>query len=370
MDHSQDYSTTITILDHLTDAIFILTPQGKIEYANSSALEIIAQSMLEISGKDLSEIVKLHESNHFLDDINSGLFNEYETEIKGREYAVPVFINFGVVKNNEGVVRYIIASARDVGWRKEMERIVSQRQMMALSKTRYKEMGELAINLVHNVGQPLTALQLKLELARKEMEKERTSSKKMLAHLDKMGDLLESIRGTIENARRFANQTENDTFDVINIVEIIRQAHGQLDYEFTENNVTAHINSDHDQLMIMANPITLQQVFVTLFRIHLRHIITSNPIPENRIIVLNITEMDNKWLEIHIVSGADTLPSEEDISFKLDLQVVEMIAESAGGDFKWFSSPGSGIIFQIRLPLDSDQERDQLKNLIEMFHHY
>lgn len=370
MDRSQDYSATITILDHLTDAIFILTPQGKIEYANSSALEIIGQNLLELSGKDLGQVIKLDNNTNFLEDVNSGVFNEYETELNGKEYAVPVFINFGVVKNPHGQVKYIIASARDVGWRKEMERIVSQRQMMAMSKTRYKEMGELAINLVHNVGQPLTSLQLKLELARKEMEKDRTNRKKMLTHIDKMSELLESIRGTIENARRFANQTENDTFNVINIVEIIRQAQNQLDYEFTENNVKTHVNSDHDQLMVMANPITLQQVFVTLFRIHLRHIISSDPNEENRVIVLNITEMDGKWLEIHIVSGADTVPHEEDVAFKLDLQVVEMISESAGGDFKWFSSPGSGIIFQIRLPLDSEKERDQLKNLIEMFHHY
>jgi len=370
MDRSQDYLTTITILDHLTDAIFILTPQGKIEYANSSALEIVGQSMLEISGKELSGIVKLHDHEQFLNDINSGIFNEYETEINGKEYGVPVYINFGVVRDKDNQVRYIIASARDVGWRKEMERIVSQRQMMSLSKTRYKEMGELAISLVHNVGQPLTALQLKLELTRKEVLKEPTNIKKMLAHVDKMSELLESIRSTIENARRFANQTESDAFDVINMVEIIRQARRQLDYEFTENNVIAHINIEQKKLMVMANAITLQQVFVTLFRIHLRHIIISNPATENRIIVLNITDMDNKWLEIHIVSGADSLPNEEDISFKLDLQVVEMIAESAGGDFKWFSSAGSGIIFQLRLPLDTEKERDQLKNLIEMFHHY
>ncbi len=374
----QDYSATITILEHLTDAIFILSNKGKIEYANQSALDLLGTNLLELNNKTINSFVDgKEESRAVLKEIEEGTFNEVEIEFSSKNLTIPVSLSFGAIKNGDGKTSYIVASARDISWRKEMERIFNQKQMMAMSKSRFKEMGELTVNMVHNLSQPLTSLRLKLELLQREINRENLNKNKVETHVSKMAQLLDVVDSTIENARRFAIQTEDETFKIISLRENLNHALEQMSYEFTENDIEIISEIANDDYSVMANPITLQQVFVTLFRMQMRHLVTTSSAKGKRKIVIKISDNQSKWLGILVTAHCDYkeknyIPevNEADMheSYELDLKVVKLISETLGGDFNWYPQANNGFIFSMRIPIDTDDERAQLRNMIELFH--
>ncbi len=374
----QDYSATITILEHLSDAIFILSNKGFIEYANKSALDMLGVHSFDLINKSIeSLVVSDGESKIVLKKINQESFNEIETEFNSKGLTIPVLLNFGVVKNGDGKTSYIIASARDISWRKEMERILNQKQVLAMSKSRFKEMGELTVNMVHNLSQPLTSLRLKLELLQREMRLKNLNKKKVEIHVEKMAQLLDVVDSTIENARRFANQTEDETIKIISLKENLDHALKQLSYEFTENDIEIVCDFDGTDYSVMANPITLQQVFVTLLRMQMKHLIITCSAKAKRKIILKVTNNQSKWLGILVTTQCDYsemmhIPEVKEIdiqdSYELDLKVVKLIAETLGGDFNWYPQAHNGFIFSMRIPIDLDDERNQLRNMIDLFH--
>jgi len=47
----RDYTTTITILEHLSDAVFILSADGSIQYANHNATDMLRLPIEMLLGK-------------------------------------------------------------------------------------------------------------------------------------------------------------------------------------------------------------------------------------------------------------------------------------------------------------------------------
>lgn len=373
-----DYAATITILEHLTDAIFILSKMGVVEYANKAALEMVALNMYQLTGLRIDAIVSDDENSAaVLNEILQQTFNEVETEFTAKNYTVPVLLSFGVVKNSKDEVSYIIASARDIGWRKEMERVVSQKQMLAMSKSRYREMGDLTVSMVHNLSQPVTSMRLKMDLLEKELQQKRINKEKVQNHLNKMSELLTVIDENIDNARNFAFKTEDQSYKIISLKENLQHAIEQLKYEFTDKDITINSDFARADYDIMANPITIQQVIVTLLRLQMDHLnLTSSPAGK-RSIDIKITDNSSKWLGMMITASCsyaqrDYIPQVKGLNFvedfDLDLKMVEMVAESLGGDFKWYPQAQEGFIFSLRIPIDTDNERNQLRNMIELFH--
>ncbi len=364
---AREYNATVAILEHLHDAIFILNEQGLIEYANLSATELLGVNSYELTGSSLKDFLLTEAEDNWFGEVLSGGNMEIEAQLKGAEYAIPVLISFGMLEDARDGLRFILVSARDIGWRKEMERLLNQQQIMTLSKSRYKEMGELAINLVHNLGQPLTSLQLKLDLAKKECQKETPRLEKIDGHLDKMAALLRNIHKTVENARQFAHQSEDESLKALNVESALKKALEQLDYEFTEKNIAVVKKTPEKPTHILANPLSIQQVLVTL----LRKLIQANlesQIREERSVEIELAAENGKWIAVSIKSASAYWQTPDDIMLTMDLKVVQLIVETIGGDFRWYNSKSNGILFQIRFPLNSGNEREQLQNLIALLH--
>jgi len=180
---AKDYSTTVTILEHLSDALFILNAKGGIEYANRVALDMLGITLNELLGQPFNAFLNaefdagfLYDSDNpelLLDHIYRGVFSEIETALVHKEYSTPVVISFGLVRDARQKVSFIIASAKDISMRKQLEKEIKQQQLLALSRDRYKELGEMAVNMVHTLSQPLTSLLLMIELMEKKLKQDK-----------------------------------------------------------------------------------------------------------------------------------------------------------------------------------------------------
>ena len=387
---SRDYSTTVTILEHLSDALFILNPKGMVEYANSAALDMLGLKLTDALGIHFNTYLNadfdpnmLYDSNNpdlLLENIYRGVFSEIETSLVNNEYQTPVIISFGLVRNTKGEVSFIIASAKDITIRKKLEKEIQQQQLMALSRDRYKELGELAVNMVHNLSQPITSIHLMIELMQKQFKGGNLQPEKFERYFEDIVKLLDTMSTSISQVRNFAFLTEDESIKPVSSMEIIQSALKQLEYEISDRNININVNAEKDLPPVMANPISLQQVFITLLRFLWNDENQTEALAaqvEGAAISLVVQNREDRWLRISIgrKSGNtdDNLFAKESgakplISSHLDLTVVQIILTSIGGDFMMQQYENGGQEFVLRIPVDKGGERDQLRNLIEMLH--
>ncbi len=386
---ARDYSTTVTILEHLSDALFILNAKGQVEYANRVALDMLGLTLKEVLGTPFNSYLNaefdanlLYDSENpelLLEHIYRGVFSEIETSLVNKDYNTPVVISFGLVRDAQQRVSFIIASAKDITIRKELEKEIQQQQLIALSRDRYKELGELAVNMVHTLSQPITSVRLMLELMEKQVEKDALTKENAKRYFSEIKGLLDTMTTSITNVRNFAFLTEDESLKSVYVEDIIQNALHQLDYEMRERDADIQVHTEKELPSVLANPISLQQVFITLVRFIWDNGLQTEATNGTSTITFDLRSVKGRWLKIVLTNretgspdtaGQPQIESAEKplIGSHLDLTVVQIILTSLGGDFAIKNYANGSMDFILRIPADQGGERDQLRNLIELMH--
>ncbi len=376
----RDYQTTVTILEHLSDAVFILSPQGHIQYANRVATDLLGQPFNAVLGKNLNDYLSQPFESHsekeakgqgFLNDIYRQGLKEIENAFTTKGYQIPVLLSFGIIRNRDERVQYIIASAKDVSLRKNLEKERLQKQLLAQSRDRYRELGELAINIVHRLSQPITSIQLLNEMTRKALQNPEFDLQRIQENLGQISEMLNEMSEVINNVRNFAFLTEEETLKPVRLETVIEEAIRQLHYELTEANLSINIQLPDSLPSVMANALHLQQVFMTILRLFIETGGKDKNPPGLNIRLQNIR---NQHVEIalfqkdlqHISRGDKTGKPNALIDENINLTIIQLIMTSFGGDFNYRNTEGNGPVFVLRLPADQQNERDMLLNLIDL----
>ena len=391
-----DYATTITILEHISDAIFILDINGKIQYANSSSLQLLRKKYNEIIGSYFTNYIendffvskseRLINSGAFLEKIQKNINNDIETKFIFQDFQTPVILNFSLVKNNESEAQYIIVSAKDITIQNQISNEVNQQNLIYYSKDKLKSLGAQAIGLVHELAQPLAAVKLKLELLQKNSSDNQINSNKLKSNLSEIDKLIDNISLKVNNIRNFSQKIANDKPELVCISNSINDTVDQISYELTERNIKI-VTFSHDELPnIFAIPIVVEQIFVSIFRSIFKSFEFQNKMnidseSENKIFVV-ITDKDNKWIELEIFGsfGGSEINNISRAAKKLirgtitkadkiaELSIIKYMIDLIGGDLKIFNMKNGTFGFMIRLPADQNEERSNLMNIIELFH--
>jgi len=388
----RDYQTTITILEHLSDAIFILNGAGNIEYANKTALDILRIRFAEITGKSFVSFLdpEFFESSkdqeaikiNFIDKITTGNLQNFEVDLVFKDYITPVVLSFGVVRQTDDQVAYIIVSAKDITVRRDLERKLSQQQMITIAKDRHRELGEMAVSLVHELSQPLTSLRLTMELTQKQNPNSDEPNDKLNKNLAKMLELISGMDKSISNVRSFASQTEDESMKAISLVNSVNEAKDLISYELKNKNIQIELTEQPGLPEVLANPINVQQVFVTLIRsfwenfdrYDIKGIEKEKWLKKISIELYNV---EDKWILIKLEDNIniedqpdlflkDTIKKSVSSGMNLHLSTAKLIVHSIGGDLRSQMLPTGGLRYKIRIPVDQKEERDELYNLIEM----
>jgi len=201
-----------------------------------------------------------------LENIYRGAYHELETALVNQDYKTPIVISFGLVRDSGGEINYIIASAKDISIRKQLEHEMEQQQLLALSRDRYRELGELAVNMVHNLSQPVTSVRLSIELLQKQLEREQLDHDKTNRQFQHILSLLDSITENITSVRNFAFLTEDESLKPMKVQAVLQQAMQQVAYDLREKNIEINFDAAEKLPPVLANPLNIQQVFVSLIK--------------------------------------------------------------------------------------------------------
>lgn len=384
----KDYTTTVTILESIEDAVFFLNDAGNIQYTNSGAQRLLNYSMQELTLKCFDEFV-YEESGHsqklsgLIENLQSGIFENIESTLKGKDELVPVILNFSTVKDHNEKLNYIIVTAKNISQRKLLERKLKEQQAMSISKDRMRALGEMSVGVIHEIGQPLATLRLRIELLQSLVMNGKADKLHINDQCNELLNLIQRISHTMDHMRSFAQQTENDSLGLINLNDSIDNAKTLVQYELDVRNIELYIEKDKQIPFCIANQLLIDQVLINLINNSVdafdNH--TKDDGTKKRITVK--TSAGNlKWLELSVADNAGgmseevrnkmfdpfytTKPPEENSG--LGLAISKNIIHSLGGDISVSSELHVGTVVTIRLPSGQNGERDQLQNLIELLH--
>ncbi len=380
-----DYATTITILDHLTDAILIVDAKGVIQYANKRTINLLKTTIQNLRGQMIDVLfpqkrTEYGKTQNLAEHFNKGHYSDLNTYMVFEEITIPVLASFSVVKTANGGIDFIIVGAKDMTMHRSIEKELRKQQIMSISRDRIRALGELSVSLVHELSQPLTTLKMRLELLQNEIlgEEKKTKYSKQFAELD---DLISSINKSVQVVRIFAFQSEDDRIGLVNIAQSIRNAKRLVMYEMIKRNIQFNMNLGDELPFIVGNSLLIEQIFVNLL-INARDAfdLLNNEIEPT--VTIDTHVMDNKWIEIHVTNNGPVInPAIMDSIFEpffstkntdtnpgLGLTISKEIVNSMGGNIYLFDQVQVGVCFVVRLPLVQDDEREQLANLIEMLH--
>lgn len=382
---TKDYATTVMILEHLPDAIFILDSDGVIQYVNKSAVDSLQTSFQKLKGMVIDEVFSKSsntegENESLEKQISRGNIQNLDTHLVFEGVSVPVYASFNVIENKKGESDFIIVSAKNASFQKSLEKELRHQQILTISRDRIRALGELSVGLVHNISQPLTALEMRLELMREQFEKGNGKINK--ESFEEVEHLISRINNNIRVIRLFANQTEDESIGMINIAQAIRNAHKLVEYELLKRKIDVSIEFSDNLPFIVGNALLLEQVFVNLI-INARDSIQEKTKEKTPQIQIRTNIIDKKWIEIYIIDNGkglskgvekkvfDPFFTTKDTSDNpgLGLTISYEIISSMGGDiFLNKSWQNSETCFVVRIPIEQDNERDQLANLIEILH--
>ncbi len=391
----KDYSTTIVILEHISDAIFILSSSGEIEYANRIATDMLREPLEALRGKNLDSYLFISEEQENREDVDPVSVQlekegslEFEANLVNSDYMIPVMVSFGFIKDAAGHTQYVIVSAKNISIKKGLERELRQKQNLTVNRDRLRALGELAVGMIHELGQPVTALKLNLEFALQLLANLENVPPSLKSNLGRMEGLLDRAASTIEKFRLYANMVDDPSEKSVDIRQAVEAAVNLITYELEKRKIDLKIQSEESLPLISVNPVQIEQVVVTLFdiiwdavdEIDLQHMADGG---QKRTMEISLTARENKWIYLSLSSTILTdliksdshhrghMPGPADSIFQSDTRfaLVREIIGSLGGDARLVSEKAGAATVLLRIPIDEKDERAQLMNLIELLHH-
>jgi len=153
---SRDYFNNI--FNSVSDMVFVLDKEGKIENINHSITDRLQYSLDFLKGKPVNYLLDKLQPGWFsrvLKDLRVSRRTSYESVFKTRDKnSVPVLISASFLNTGKNLREKILVTAKDISEQKKTQNIV----LKAIIETEEKERMRLAKDIHDSVGQHLSAI--------------------------------------------------------------------------------------------------------------------------------------------------------------------------------------------------------------------
>jgi two-component system cell cycle sensor histidine kinase/response regulator CckA len=359
---SEEWQTTF---DSIPDLIMILDKDCKVLRVNAATnvfLDIPVEEIIgskchtlmhwpkeQVEGCPFEKMVqsKKHEDTEFYDEIRHAWFH----------------VSVDPIFNNEGEVRQVIHSTRNVTEQKRVEIEVFTARRGLMQRERLMHMGELTASVAHELNQPLMSILANARAALRFMESGTLDMGELKEILEdiasddkRAGDIIRSLRamlkpGESELESIVLNDLLRDTIHLFHSEAIIRII--KIEEDFVET--LQRVNVDKVQI---------QQVVINLL------LNASESMSEsmgNRKIIIRTRISDNNRIEVSfrdfgIGIGKNAMENIFDPFYTtkrsglgIGLSLSRSIIESHGGHIRCENNPDEGATFYFDLPLVSSK---------------
>jgi len=149
------------VTENMTDWVFFLDENGRVEYANRAACSGLARQQADIAGKPLADMVESRQRAEFSRMIKSAFTGPAPKRewlfVRSDGDLIPVDVGYTAIKTNRDTVIHV--ACRDLRERREAERKLREARQ-------WEALGALAGGLAHDFNNLLTAMMGNASLAR------------------------------------------------------------------------------------------------------------------------------------------------------------------------------------------------------------
>lgn len=357
-----------SVLRSAPNAILAADRDGVITFINSTAPGL---SVEEVVGRSMFDYVRAEDHERVRGHLQSAL--ETRT-VQSYEIVSPEALDCRIYSVSLGP---IVIDGEAVGVTAVTADVTENRRLQArlIVSDRLASIGTLAAGVAHEINNPLTYLQARLELLEQAQERGAVDPAYLRDSLVQIREGVDRISRVVQDIGSFArpDEVETEPTDVHAVLESsLRMARNELRYR-------AQVVRDFGEVdPVLANPSRLGQVFLNLL-VNAAHAIPEGDVDHNRVTVTTRPAGDGHL----VVSISDTgtgIPGElltrifdpyfstkpSELGMGLGLYLSRQIIDELGGELTVDSRQGEGSSFEVRLPTTpcTRTEEDELSDHI------
>jgi two-component system sensor kinase FixL len=377
-DHSRSMSVSpsvsearlASVLGTAVDGIVVMDDAARIILFNKACETLFGYSAEEVRGKNVkmlmpSDYAHAHDGylSHYLETGEKriiGIGREvHGLHRDGTEF--PIELSVGEAATPDG--RQFIGIMRDLRPRKAVERRLADAQAQLVSMTRISALDEMGAAIAHELNQPLTAIMLYLQAARRKAATNGAPDEKLVEIVDKGVREAERASHIIQRMRGFVEKRDPERRPV-SMATLIRECLELVMLGDAHSGVKISAEIPDDLPEISADPVQIQQVLVNLARNALEAVRDC----ERRVVRVRAFTEGADMIVCVSDSGGGVPPEVVPNLFRafagvkrrglgLGLTISRSIAQNHGGDLSVEPlGEDGGAIFVLRLPLNASAE--------------
>ncbi|HMP73579.1 MAG TPA: ATP-binding protein [Kiritimatiellia bacterium] len=345
-----------TIFHAIQEGLIVLDGQGRITYANRSAEKMLGFTSEEAEGHPISRYLKDIEWDlvmNFDEGEWSKLVNrEIEIQYPERRYVDFYIVPLAAVNPAEqgGVV-----ILRDV----TRERINETR---ILESERLNAITLLAAGVAHEIGNPLNALTIHLQLLRRELDHGEPLDRESLT------ELLDISQREVERLDLIINQflkalrPTQPGFERASLHDVLHDTLRFLEQEFLDRDILVEVDAPETLPPALLDKNQIKQAFFNLIRNAMQ------VMPSGGLLKITLAATE-RFVAISFKDSGPGIPPEDlgrifeayyttkQEGTGLGLMIVQRIIRDHGGELEVHSEPGSGTTFTLYFPRDEHRIR-------------
>jgi signal transduction histidine kinase len=235
---------------------------------------------------------------------------------------------------------------------------LKQKQEETFNQKKLGAVLTLGAGFAHELGNPLNALHIHLQIMKRMLKKEKLTKKEISTLKKEIGVIESEINRMDHVIANFlkATRPEKVHFKEIEIIETVKLSLESLSQIAKKSNIDLEFKTNIGKKFLFADTQKIQQALINIIRNAIEaikengHIVVSCK-EESGFIIIRVTDNGPGISEDQISRIFDPFFTTKDTGVGLGLAISYRIIKEHDGDISVKSSPGEGTTFQIKLPL-------------------
>ena len=337
-----------TTFDSVSDGIFVLDVNHKIERANKSLLQMIGKTENEICGYTCWEVI--HGTNSPYCDCPVVRMRE---SLKRESVIIQngdiwLEINVDPILDNQGELTGIIHIVRDITEKKKNEEKLQNLNIQLrefasnLQTIREDERASIARDIHDEMGQDLTALKLELSLIESELKDKKNLIDKQFL-LNEVIDMQNIVNNSIQKVRELIRKLRPEVLDHLGLIDALKWQAEEFE---KRTRIKCLFNSNRKKLKVK------EEVSVAIFRIVQEALTNILRHAKANEVKINIRKLNKNFIIKIIDNGIGF--SSNIFSEKKSYGIIGMRERASiiGGNFEIKALDGKGTSLILSVPIE------------------
>jgi len=354
-DQAEDSRLT-AIIESSDDAIIAKDLNGVILSWNKAAERLFGYTASEVFGRPITVIFppdRIEEEAVILDRIRCGeRVDHYETARRRKDgRIIDVSATISPIRDASGKVTGASTTLRDLTGRNIRDQRILELQTELAHVQRLNELGQVVSTLVHEINQPLTAINNYVNACRRLVTT--GDQDRVRAVLERIADQTNRTREIVKRIRDFVKKRDVQ-MRAENLSQVIEEAIGLTRASVRDGGLTLTAAVEPPEVRVQIDKVQVQQVLFNL----LRNSIEAMQGRPRRELVVATGRVQGGMVEISVADNGPGLPDEvrkrlfqpfvttKANGMGVGLSVCRAIVESHGGRLWADEHTGKGTVFR------------------------